>query len=886
MIRQDIAHYRIASLLGAGGMGQVYLAQDLKLGRRVALKLLPPETSSNENARKRLIREARAAATLDHPNICSVYEVGEDNGCSFIAMQYLEGETLDRLLKNGPLPLKETLSIATQIAEALAEAHSHGIVHRDIKPANIMIVKGSRVKVMDFGLAKTTSPSNPVDSEIQTETLMTTPGTVIGTVPYMSPEQVKGEIVDPRSDVFSFGVVIYEMLTGHQPFIGKTNAETISAILTRELPSLIEFTIAPAELQRIVRKCLNKEREQRYQSTRDLAIDLNNLKLDNTANATPFQVKRYPSRLYIGALVAALVALAGIGIYLLVSRWTSKSQNPLWSNAQTVATQLTNYGGTEGAGALSPDGKSFVFISAHGGTPDLWLRQIAGGEPVRLTHDADEEQDPIYAPDGETIYFTRVEKTGPTIWRMGVLGGQARRIVSGGSNPSPSRDGRSLAYFLTSSSNTGVDLNVMSVDGGNVRQLAKAIEGFAGPASWSPDGRWLSYTRGGLFAPSNLFIIEVNTGKERQVSHFVGSAEGIGAQIWLPDNRHLLVSYTPQQASSQNDLEVLDSTDGSLTRLTMNIEQSFTALSSSADGTRVIATATQNRREVWKVPLGPNAEENGRNAVRLLDSSQDPMWTYVSRDGRTLLFNNATTGSRNLWTMPLDGSVPPRQITAIAGYNVMHSSLSPDGTRVAFVSRTTGNSDIWTQNVDGSDLRQLTNDAAADAWPVWSPNGEWIVFGSLNEGRWETKRIPASGGVPEKVVDGFFRGDLISQPDGKGTWLVTWIAGTGGIRLIDFDQHKVIWEERFERETFSLPMFSRDGRFISLPRAETSDRDAIWLYETATGRSRLAAKFSEPFQMGFRACWVDDGHALIVNRIQTISHVVLLDRFWQKLSPT
>jgi serine/threonine protein kinase len=886
MIRQDIAHYRIASLLGAGGMGQVYLAQDLKLGRRVALKLLPPETSSNENARKRLIREARAAATLDHPNICSVYEVGEDNGCSFIAMQYLEGETLDRLLKNGPLPLKETLSIATQIAEALAEAHSHGIVHRDIKPANIMIVKGSRVKVMDFGLAKTTSPSNPVDSEIQTETLMTTPGTVIGTVPYMSPEQVKGEIVDPRSDVFSFGVVIYEMLTGHQPFIGKTNAETISAILTRELPSLIEFTIAPAELQRIVRKCLNKEREQRYQSTRDLAIDLNNLKLDNTANATPFQVKRYPSRLYIGALVAALVALAGIGIYLLVSRWTSKSQNPLWSNAQTVATQLTNYGGTEGAGALSPDGKSFVFISAHGGTPDLWLRQIAGGEPVRLTHDADEEQDPIYAPDGETIYFTRVEKTGPTIWRMGVLGGQARRIVSGGSNPSPSRDGRSLAYFLTSSSNTGVDLNVMSVDGGNVRQLAKAIEGFAGPASWSPDGRWLSYTRGGLFAPSNLFIIEVNTGKERQVSHFVGSAEGIGAQIWLPDNRHLLVSYTPQQASFQNDLEVLDSTDGSLTRLTMNIEQSFTALSSSADGTRVIATATQNRREVWKVPLGPNAEENGRNAVRLLDSSQDPMWTYVSRDGRTLLFNNATTGSRNLWTMPLDGSVPARQITAIAGYNVMHSSLSPDGTRVAFVSRTTGNSDIWTQNVDGSDLRQLTNDAAADAWPVWSPNGEWIVFGSLNEGRWETKRIPASGGVPEKVVDGFFRGDLISQPDGKGTWLVTWIAGTGGIRLIDFDQHKVIWEERFERETFSLPMFSRDGRFISLPRAETSDRDAIWLYETATGRSRLAAKFSEPFQMGFRACWVDDGHALIVNRIQTISHVVLLDRFWQKLSPT
>jgi len=220
----------------------------------------------------------------------------------------------------------------------------------------------------------------------------------------------------------------------------------------------------------------------------------------------------------------------------------------------------------------------------------------------------------------------------------------------------------------------------------------------------------------------------------------------------------------------------------------MSSDQFFPMVSVSTDGSRVIATAVQTQRELWKVPLGPNAEENGRNAVRVLDSAQDPMWTYVSRDGHTLLFNNAAIGSRNLWTMPLDVAAKPKQITAIPGYNVMHSSLSPDGTRVAFVCKTTGNSDVWTQNVDGSDLRQLTNDAAADAWPAWTPNGDWIVFGSLTEGHWETKRIPASGGTAEKVVDGFFRGDLFTQPDGKGTWLVSWIAGTGGIRLIDFDQ--------------------------------------------------------------------------------------------------
>ena len=349
MISHDIAHYKIASLLGAGGMGQVYLAEDLKLGRRVALKLLLPETSSNENARKRLIREARAAATLDHPNICSVYEVGDDNGCSFIAMQYLEGETLDRLLKNGPLETKEALPIAAQIAEALAEAHSHGIVHRDIKPGNIMIVKRRHVKVMDFGLAKTTSASDSVDSQIQTETLMTTPGALIGTVPYMSPEQVKGEKVDARSDVFSFGVVVYEMLTAHQPFLGKTSAEMISAILTRDPQSLTEFANAPTELQRIVRKCINKDREQRYQSTRDLAIDLKHVNIDKevTPDST-VQIKRDNSRrLYLAGFIVSTAALISVLIYLLSGVWARKTSTPLWSTAQTVATQLTNYGGTE-----------------------------------------------------------------------------------------------------------------------------------------------------------------------------------------------------------------------------------------------------------------------------------------------------------------------------------------------------------------------------------------------------------------------------------------------------------------------------------------------------------------------------------------------------------
>src|SRR5438128_508466 len=271
-----LGRYEIKSPLGAGGMGEVYLAEDTQLGRKVAIELLPPEAISDENARKRLVREARAAATLDHPNICSIYEVGEADGRSFIAMQYVEGETLDLKLTHKPLALKESLSIASQIADALAEAHAHGIIHRDIKPSNIIVTARGQAKVMDFGLAKLVIGAT--ESEAETQTLLTTPGAILGTIPYMSPEQVRGEEIDARSDIFSLGVVLYEMLSRQQPFAGKSSAATASAILTHEPPLLARYSSeVPAELERIVSKSLRKDPNQRYHTARDLLIDLRTL---------------------------------------------------------------------------------------------------------------------------------------------------------------------------------------------------------------------------------------------------------------------------------------------------------------------------------------------------------------------------------------------------------------------------------------------------------------------------------------------------------------------------------------------------------------------------------------------------------------------------------
>src|SRR6185295_7207801 len=299
-------------------MGEVYLAQDTLLDRKVAIKILPAESHADEPAKKRLVIEARAAAKLDHPNICSVYEVGEAEGRQFIAMQYVEGETLSVRAARKPLDLSEILSIATQVADALAEAHAHGIIHRDIKPANIMLTRRGQAKVMDFGLAK--SIGGPSDSEAKTESFLTSPGTILGTLPYMSPEQVSGEQIDARSDVFSFGAMLYELVSGRQPFAGASAAATASAILTHEPPSLARFVIElPDELQRIVRKCLEKDREQRYQSARDLTLDLQNIgRQVESAPAQSLSESRLPSVSRLTGLPLSRTLLA-IAVITLVS---------------------------------------------------------------------------------------------------------------------------------------------------------------------------------------------------------------------------------------------------------------------------------------------------------------------------------------------------------------------------------------------------------------------------------------------------------------------------------------------------------------------------------------------------------------------------------------
>ena len=887
-----LGRYEIRSKLGEGGMGEVYLAHDRKLDRKVALKTLPERLLADKSAKTRFIHEAKAASALNNAHIVTVYDIAPEDSRELIVMEYVEGETLRSLLSKRRLDLKRSLEYIEQVANGLAAAHQAGIVHRDIKPENLIVSNNGVAKILDFGLAKLTQRQATAlaDSHLTTAqhpnaiaNVSTAPGTVLGTVGYMSPEQAEGKDLDNRTDIFSLGVVLYEVLTGKRPFEGKSAIDTLHSIINKDPVPVRELNPkVPLELSDLLERTLAKDRKERYQHVGDFELDLRRLRraieTKPAANAPARNSRLGPIVFWCFIGFAILLSLA---LAAWIGRSSARSTSAGWSTAHAIATQLTNYGGKESYAALSPDGKSFVFVSTHGGASDIWLRQIAGGEPVKLTNDLAEERDLVYAANGETIFFTRVDKAdGVSIWRIGVLGGQARLIVSSAKFPAPSPDGQSLAYFVGAKEGPGDELMVRALDGSNTRILARGVLGgvLSVRPAWSQDSRRLTFVQRGLFAPSNLFAVDVNTGQTRQITKFKRSGEGIEDQVWLPDNRHIIVSYVPQSTFFQSDLGVLDTEDGSISRLTFNIAQAFSSLSISANGSRLIATANQTQREVWKVPLGPDASENGRAATRVLDGSMDPMWTFVSRDGRMLLFNNATTGTRNLWTMPLDRSAAPRQITSVEGDNVMHASLSPDNSHVAFVSRATGNSDIWIQNVDGSDLRQLTADEAADAWPVWSPDGNWIVFGSLRNDRWEIRRVPANGGASEKVMDGFFRGDWIRQPTGNGTFLITWFEP--GIRLIDVERRTVVWEERLERYSYTMPMFSSDGRYISLA-VHDSDGDAIRLYETLTGKWRIGVKFPGPFPILFRACWVDDGKAVIVNHTETNSHVVLFDNFWK-----
>ena len=739
--------YEILAPLGAGGMGEVYQARDSRLERTVAVKVLPERLAEDPDALSRFVREAKAVAALSHPNILAIHDFGHEGKVAYAVSELLEGETLREALSSGPLSARKAREYGVQIALGLAAAHEKGIVHRDLKPDNIFITRDERLKILDFGLAKPGAGSPDPRDETQSPTVsgFTEPGTVMGTVGYMSPEQVRGVPVDQRSDIFAFGTVLYEMLTGKRAFQRETAAETMTAILKEEPREAADSVGADAlPLLPVLRHCLEKKPEARFQSAKDLAFALETASVatSSAVDAVRPALKR-SSILWRSLGIAALVCGAAVAGYLLNLGRTA-APAPDWADA--TLTPLTTDPGYEGEPTFSPDGQTIAYVADRDGNFEIYLQQISGGPALNLTRDPAADIQPAFSPDGREIAFVSNRSSssdifnaapglplvGGDIWVMPALGGPARRIVENGYCPSWTPDGAGLLYVHGSFGTARIAR--VSASGGDSRDLPinedASVSRYFFP-SLSADGRWL------LFQKSRqIEVVSAKGGKARML------AEG-ESPAWGP--RSTSVLYT-------ND------TPG-------------------------------KSRTLWRAPFSlARGEPSGPPRPLTFGRGAD-IGAAVSRDGTSIAFA-AIDESLNLEELPFDAEAGrvtglPRELTS-GNNHVEFFDPSPDGKAVVLSALRGASSHLWRIDPPAAAVELTRDPAFSETNPEWSPLGE-IAFSRSEAGAprggqalWIMK---ADGTSPRRVID--YAGDMRWLPDGsaiihRGEALLHLDPGSGG----------------------------------------------------------------------------------------------------------
>jgi Tol biopolymer transport system component/predicted Ser/Thr protein kinase len=762
VIGQTLSHYEVLERIGEGGMGVVYKARDTLLGRLVALKTLPSGEAADPERRARLLREARAASALHHPNIVDVYDLLHQEGSDVIVMELVTGRTLDRAVAGKSL--REVLGYARQIADALAKAHAAGIVHRDLKPSNVMVDECGTVRILDFGLARLGVPVGTVDfgsasARPTAEATGTAEGRIVGTLAYMSPEQAEGKKADARSDVFSFGAVLYEMVTGRTAFRGDSAAATLAAVLERDPPPPRELVPGlPADLEKLVQRCLRKDPAKRFQSMGDVALDLDEVAagLDIARVQSPGKkVRRRAAWLLAGAALLGLAALLG---------WRL-TRGPKRPPAPPRLVQLTSYVGRELCPTFSPDGTQVAF-AWNGDRQDNWDIYVklvgTSGPPLRLTTDPESDMYPSWSPDGRQIAFRRTPRaeddmlplwSSAFVWRsaggavmvMPALGGVERKVADVPQARCPTLswtpDGRWLATPATDSSGVS-GIFLLPLDQGEARRLTSNSAGVDISPTLSADGRFLAYASCTSDYSCTVQVQELQTdlralGSPRPLSEARGALAGLA---WAADGRSLVYSwgtlYRVPRSGPPGGERVLPGGQREL----------FPTIARTLD--RLIFVRGIDDRDVWKL-------EDSHSPTPLLASSRVDESAEFSPDGTRIAYQSARWSTfGEIFVTRADGS-NPIQLTDGLGSQQGSPQWSPDGRWIAFDSqqRYGGAWDVFVIDAAGGPPRRLTAEASNEHRPSWSRDGRWVYFASDRTGRFEVWRVPAQGGQTKQVTE-------------------------------------------------------------------------------------------------------------------------------------